>query len=357
MFGSERAFKAMNEVIKADPLYELAMKGKLSLTELGGEMALREESRMASWAEKIPLVGRGIRASGRAYTGMANKLRFDVFKSLVKSAKVVGRSPETEAKLLKDITGLVNNGTGRGSLGFFEKYAVELNASLFSPRLIASRLTLLNPFYYAKLDPFVRKEALKSLFAFAGMIGTTLGLAKMAGAEVGTDSNSADYLKIKIGNTRIDLMGGFQQYIVAASRLISGKYVSSTTGKELTLGEGYKPLTRIDIASRLAEAKTAPILSFILDLARGQNYMGQPLQVFPHDITMEEMMKSEVGSRFVPMVIGDIYDIAQTDPDLLPAGFLGVFGVGLQTYISNKPTLKYGGGGGTSLKGLSGFSK
>src|SRR5690606_5714979 len=95
-----------------------------------------------------------------------------------------------------------------------------LNTTLFSPRLIASRLKLLNPAYYVMANPVVRKEALKSLFAIAA-VGNTIGqLAKMAGGTVENDPNSSDFGKVKIGNTRIDPYAGFQQYIVAANRLL-----------------------------------------------------------------------------------------------------------------------------------------
>lgn len=184
-----------------------------------------------------------------------------------------------------------------------------------------SRLNLLNPQFYVKQKPFVRKEALKSLFSFIGFGLGAITLAKMAGAEVSNDSRSSDFMKIKIGNTRIDPWGGFQQLAVIASRIVSGKYISSTTGKEMTLGEGYKPMTRADIIQRFFESKLAPIPSFIVALAKGQNAIGEKINV-----------PLEVVQRFIPMVLQDMYDLAKDSPGLLPASVLGVFGMGLQTY-------------------------
>ena len=40
----------------------------------------------------------------------------------------------------------------------------------------------------------------------------------------------------------------------------------------------------------------------------------------------------EVAQRFVPMVIQDVYELAQDNPKLLPLATLGLFGFGLQTY-------------------------
>ena len=336
-FGSEKTYKAVQESITQKPTYELMKESGLSLTELGTQMSKREEVFMSQWAEKIPLVGGGIRASGRAYTGFLNKLRADVFDDLVAKAEKLGRDPKNNMDLTKQIAKFVNVATGRGGLGHLEDAAVTLNATFFSPRLIASRLTLLNPAYYIKADPFVRKEALKSLFTVTSATGTVLGLAKAGGAKVGLDPSSSDFLKLKIGNTRIDMLGGVQQYMRAAGQLITGKYVSSTTGKVVTLGEGYRPLTRLEILGRQVKSKLSPIASFITTLLEGKDITGEDISI-----------PKEIGKRFIPMAMQDVYDIAKEDPELLPVSFLGMFGVGLQTYKS-KSNLK---GGISGIKGI-----
>lgn len=320
-FFSEKAFKAIQEDIVRRPTFELMDRSRLALTKMGEMLTQREEPFMSMWAEKIPGVGPIVRASGRAYIGFLNKLRADVFDDLVKKATALGLDPKRNMDLTRAIAKFVNAGTGRGSLGGLERAAVGLNTFFFSPRLMASRLSLLNPVFYIRQPPFVRKEALKSLFTFASTVLTILGLAKLAGIKVGADPRSADFGKMIIGNTRIDILGGFQQYLRMAGQLISGEYVSSTTGKIVTLGEGYRPLTRADIVRRQIESKFSPIMSFANSLLKGKTFAGKDISV-----------PKEVGLRFVPMVIQDAYDIMEDDPSLLPAGGLAIFGVGVQTY-------------------------
>jgi hypothetical protein len=325
-------------------------QSRLSLTDLGTVLTEREERFMSNWAEKIPVAGQLVKASSRAYTGFLNKFRSDVFSSMVDNSKAIGLNPETDLVLAESIAKFVNSATGRGSLGTFQGAAKVLNSVFFSPRLIASRMNLLNPVYYVNLQPSVRKQALKSLFAFAGAVSTTLGLAKLAGADVQTDPRSTDFLKIKIGNTRLDVMGGFQQYLVAASRLISGETISSTTGEAIKMGEGYKPLTRYAILGRIMESKEAPIASFITTLLKGQNFRGEDIDV-----------SEEIINRLTPMITQDLMDLYKDNPAMLPLGALASFGIGTQTYPPAKKKLSpfgqqktklapFNSGGNTKLK-------
>ena len=328
-FGSEKAFKGIQESIIKLPTFDLMQEGKLALTEMDGLLGTREERFMSQWAEKIPVVGKIIRASGRAYTGFLNKLRADVFNDLIIKADKMGLTPRSNPNLVKEVANFVNIASGRGSLGKLQPAATALNALFFSPRLMASRLTVLNPAYYIKANPFVRREALKTLLAFAGAGTTVVGLAKLAGAEVETRPTSSDFGKIKIGGTRIDPWGGFQQYVRMAAQLATGKYISSVTGKELTLGEGYKPLSRYDILLRQVESKEAPIFSFITDLLKQQDYQGRPIDV-----------PKEIGNRFIPMAVQDVIDLYKEDPNTLPLSALGIFGFGLQTYTNSSSGFK-----------------
>ena len=330
-FVKEKWLRESNAEISGRPTFELANESGVSLTNMGKEMVGREEPFQSQLAERIPILGQLVKMSNRAYSGFANRLRMDVFDYLVKRAENAGRDPWKDKTLAQDIATVVNTGTGRGSLGKFERAGPALNAFFFSPKLMASRLQMMNPAYYIKLDKFARVEALKQLVSTAGAGLTILGLAKMAGVEVGTDIRSADFGKIKVGNTRFDIGGGFLQYLRLAGQLWTGKVVSSTTGKVSTLGEGYKPRTRLDILMSAIQYKEAPIFSFATSLLKGQEAFGG-----------EFNLGSEVGKRFVPMIIQDMVDVYKDDPSILPLSALGIFGVGLQTYSPSSYRKRHG---------------
>ena len=322
-FFSEKGYEQLMDTVVKHPDFTLASQSGVAFADLSAQMSAREERFMSSLAEKIPVIGKVVRATNRAYTSMANKLRMDLFSRFIKDTERIGVEVRKDQGMLRSFAEAVNDFTGRGDLpDALKKAAPILNAFFYSPRLMASRLHLLNPVRYLNQPAPVRNEVLKTMLSFGATMTTILGLASLnKNVKVGSDPRSADFAKIKVGDTRFDIAGGFQQYLRIAAQLLTGKYVSSSTGKVITLGEGYKPLTRLEILAKGVESKEAPVFSFITTLLKGQDSEGNKLNI-----------PKEAGQKFIPMVLSDIYDIAKSDPDLLPAGFLGMLGIGTQTY-------------------------
>src|SRR5262249_51032438 len=141
--------------------------------------------------------------------------------------------------------------------------------------LLASRVNFFNPVYYARLDPFARREAIRSFSSLLGMVGAVLALAKMGGASVGLDPRSADFAKIRIGNTRLDILGGFQQPFRLLSQLFSGTIISSTTGKKINLASSkFGATTYMDVLQRFFRSKLAPPPSVAWDVLDQKDFTG-----------------------------------------------------------------------------------
>lgn len=325
-FRSESAYEDVMDDIASRATFPTMQKAKLQLTDLEG-LSTREEAFMSNLAEQIPVIGRGVRASGRAYTAFLNKFRADAFDNYLRMAEDQGLDI-TDQKLVKDIARWVNHATGRGSVKSLEGAMVPLNALLFSPRLIASRLQLLNPAFYATLDPFARKQALRGMAQMLGGISLTLWLAKQAGAEVGLDPRSSDFGKIKVGDTRVDVAGGFQQYLVAASRFVKGESMSSTTGAVTTLEGGFAKPSRADILANFAENKLAPVPTYAVDFAKNENFAG------------DEFDPLKEGARaFTPLGLENAYEgfnVGGPGAGVTSLG-LGSIGFGVQTYQAKPP--------------------
>lgn len=347
-FASEKGFHAVMDEIASRPTYELMRRSGLALTEVGRSPTAREEQFMgAMLAEKRgPVSGaigatvgaatglvlggpagaaigapvgyvlgpRGVRASNRAYSGFLNKLRADAFDSLVgdylrksgKEGPAGLRSITADTKAVRAISEFVNTASGRGDGRFLRDHMVGLNAVFFSPRFIASRVKLLNPAYYATLDPAVRLAAWRGAFALGSFWITATSLAVLAGAKVGNDALKSDFGKIRVGNTYYDIAGGFQQFIRFAAEMAKGPPKGN----------------RWDTFTRFAESKTTPLVSYAIGYLRGTNMLGQKFKPGP-----------EALQRMVPMALSDAWDVTKERGFIGPVmAAPGVFGVGVQTF-------------------------
>ena len=146
--------------------------------------------------------------------------------------------------------------------------------------------------------------------------------------KVETDPRSTDFGKIRKGDTRYDIWGGFQQYVRLLSQFLSGSAKSSKTGVVRKLdGQGIFGTTRMDIVTRFIRGKFAPVPAGIANIGYGKDMIGNEVEV-----------GDEVGKFITPLVIKDmvsamkikdIFDVKQTLQDIKENGAAAVFTVGL----------------------------
>ena len=374
-YGSKAAFEANNALIKADDLVQrptrpvLDKLGNLTRNKEGrpifkeepsilermgvhlADIIDKEETIRSSLAERIPIYGKMVAANNRSYIAWINQARLGAARNFYEA--MPDKNNEVALKQLGDA---VNAFTGRGKLtlglpestSYFgkrysipgggnelslEKYAKPLADIFWAPKLMASRMQALNPVNYLALEPQVRKEYLKAALRSAGTWATLAGLAKLSGIQVSLDPTSSDFGKIKIGNTRLDPAGGFQQWIVLNTRLATGESTSSTSGKTSELGHAkgpYDPTYGSVIGGFLAN-KLTPRLKQLYDAAYASKSR-------PYHIIERELQ------QWLPMISGDLIQIGKEQPELLPmlAPVISA-GIGAQTYEKgeefNKPVI------------------
>lgn len=306
-------------------------------------LSAKEEAYMSNLAEKIPVVGDAIKnkkgktilpglglisKSERAYVSYLNKLRVDVFTMYATGLAEKGITPETRPDVYEALGAFVNAATGRGELGDLERSAPILNALFFSPRLIASRLNMLNPVWYASLPKEVRQMALGDMAKMIGIGATTVGLLSLVpGVTVEKDPRSPDFGKAKAGNTRWDVWGGFQQYVRLASQLFSG-YEKKANGNIVPLGPGRNQHTRADKFFSFFRGKLSPIPSMAIDFGTGKTAVGE-------DVTLTNEMKEHL----IPMIGNDVAEAwkEQGPMSIVYTGVPSFFGVGTTTYKEREP--------------------
>jgi hypothetical protein len=319
--------------LKESPLYDIMEKSKLYIADPNSlHLSAKEENFMSNLAEKIPLVGQIVKGSERAYVSYLNKMRADLFKQGVEVFMTEGKTIHNSPELYEGLANFINNSTGRGKLGPLEGSADFLNTVFFSPRLMASRMNMLGltdiftagqKGFYSQLPREVRIMAGKDMLKFIAFGMSVLGLSKLAGAEVEDDPRSTDFGKIKVGDTRYDIWGGFQPYVRLISQVATGQTKSTGSGEIKDLN----PKKRFDRVTSFLRGKLAPVPGSIIDIAAGENIIGEPATV-----------QSEALESITPMIVNDVGEAMKDEgiKALFTVGLPSIFGIGSTTYKASE---------------------
>ena len=338
---SPKSFEQWFKDLPKDPLYPLMRKAKLSITDptkVAGGLSEREEAFISRILQKIPIIGIPVRFAERSYVGFLNKLRVDWFKNWADELLSKGYSPAKDVEIFKAAANVVNTFTGRGSLGRLNRITPELNIIFFSPRLQAARFNALNPIWYARMPKEIRKKAISDFAKFVAAGLTTLAIMKIwkeannlsdNELSIESDPRSSDFGKIKVGNTRYDIWGGFQQWARVFAQLITGERKNTATGEIVSLTKDEYPFTtRKEVLLRFIEGKLAPVPALINELMSGaKTFTGE-------DMTF----KTTAKEKFIPMYIQDIAE-AYADGGLgraIGSSIAAFLGIGVQTWQERK---------------------
>lgn len=327
----EYAQQAMNDM-DTDAWAEQRRRSGVARTELDGDLSSTEQQFFSTWAKRIPILKIFTKASERAAVVGMNKLRASIFNQT--ATEWVG-SQRTEANF-KELADVVNASTGRGNFkkgGQMETLLPYLNAAFFSPRYVASRFELMGKGGKAIVDvatgratPAGKVLAAEMVtFVSAGM--TAMVLAKMMGADVEEDPRSSDFGKIKIGKTRVDVWGGFQQIVRAAVQIGTGQ------GKAVSSGEVFDK-NRLETVGRFIQSKLNPAAGMAVELLSGKDFLGEPIKA-PE--SLPEFM-GMATKRLAPLVMQDIADAWRfSDSKVMGVASmpLAFHGIGVQTYEPN----------------------
>ncbi len=354
---SEEYLTKRQAMLEARPNYDRYMQGGLDVTNPHEEQTQSDIAAQIFGRKYLRKIGGGpVRMSDRAFSMYLQETRADIFDHLLKVAQNDGRMtmrlkerPALDIdnpEFLKKLSKYINSTTGRGDIGNLGDSAKWINGMFFSPKLWKSRIDFMNPGWYYKLGikdlegpeaKFVRREAIRALIQSIGMVSTVLTLGGLAGAKVMRDPRSTDFGKMRLGNTRLDIAGGFQQEIRLFSQVVTGTKIDTTTGKHESLRSGkFGAPTALDQVFRFIQGKASPPAGVGLDLLRGTTFQGDPLTV-----------KKEAYEKLMPLVLQDMRDIyhehhgGMNGFEYALAGYpLAAMGTGVQTYPPKDVTKK-----------------
>jgi hypothetical protein len=257
------------------------------------------------------------------------------WKTKFTPAEALELNPYKNLVFAKEIAEFVNAATGhataKGGLSL-ENAVSKIGPVLFSPGLLNSRIRMMNPVTYVMASPFVRKQYAKAALSTAAAWYVYTELIKNAAgpdAEVNDDITSSDFGKVRVGDARLDLGGGFLQFAVAYGRAYMGGSTSSSSGEFHRFGSGYQAQTQEDMMERFFVNKLNPVSKFAWDVANASEY--NPFHVGDRTIQL-----------FIPLFSQDVMEIYKENPDLLPMfGTAAFFGGGTQIYSKGESVSKF----------------
>lgn len=337
--ASEKYFDRWMHDLKTSPEWRVMEESGLAISD-PNNISKKEEVFQSKLAEKIPILGTiGIKGSERAYSFWLNAQRADMFKKGAIMLQDKGMTFENSPEAYKNWAKTVNALTGRGELAGPLKNAAEaLSIGFFSPRLIASRLSFFNPRFYKNIPAPLRKKVIFDMAKFVGVGMGILQLSKLGGAEVEDDPRSPNFGKMKFGDTKYDIWGGFQQYIRLFATLFTQSKKTSAGNIQSLINEKDGSNKSLAVMMTFLRSKAAPLAGSIMNVASGEDVVGQPVT-----------LSSEAKRFLLPILWEDVYKAAKDEgvKGALATAIPGIVGVGVQTYPSSsgssgkkKPTKK-----------------
>lgn len=365
------------------PMYAESGLAMTSLGVDGASLTTREEAFMTNLTEKWAESGNwfqkriagGISSSEAAYAVYLNRIRADAFDHLTSLYSADGYTIATDPALYKATADYINDMTGRSAIPGDERGAsAKLLASTFfsarfqisrakilamAPRAIASEAAAAYEKSGRKLpeaaswvgektnsttmERKLREQVYGDMTRLVSAYGAVASLAMLAGANVDLDPRSSDFLLLRFGNTRVDVLGGLRGWITMFARVGTGDSVDKNTRLTTKAGGNVGVESIVD---NFIRSKLAPVPGMVGDFVAGENIVGEPVYPSLHmkgEWTPEKKKKlaEQVFFNLTPMQVKDVADaIRESKPeDRARAIFLAslaYIGVGAMTYDQNK---------------------
>jgi hypothetical protein len=253
------------------PMATVRDRAGMFLSDAEGALSVREEAYMSRLASRVP----GIDASGRAYSTFLNELRTSFFDKNYERLAQSGLKGADLDKAAQDLAKFTNWATGRGDMPA-GKLTQILNGLFFSPRLLASRFQTIKATLPRQLggleNDVVRQIARENVATWVGQNMAVLSMLAVAAPAVSgdrvsveLDPRSSDFMRLRIGPTRIDPWAGFGPIATTLARMITGERVTSG-------GQVVDAPDRLATSLGFLEGKLSPSGGVLVDILSGETY-------------------------------------------------------------------------------------
>lgn len=284
--------------------------------------------------ERLPIIGKVFKGSDVSFIDSAIRARmglWDIMKKADSAYKLKHPDflePTTYDAGLRDRGKIINSITARGKTGKILG-GEPTNLLLWAPKMLKADWDILtgHTFGFGLETKGARIEAASNITKIVLVTAGITAIAQAMGAEVETDPRATDFLKIKIGDTRINtpFARGMPQLVTLFSRLATQETKSSSgIITKLNTGE-YGSKTLFDVGMDFLVNKTTPPASAVISWMRGRDFMGN-----------KPTLKS-TATGFLPISVQNFLQLKEdsSTPAVLGA-FLDLFGISSNTYFAQE---------------------
>jgi hypothetical protein len=272
----------------------------------------------------------------RAFTSLGNYIRINLFLRRAEVLLSEGKTFENNPEDFKVIAEIVNNMTGRGSMGgWFEDNAQALSTVLWSPRLMASAYNLLGigdlaaatqgkKGFYGRILTSDQKAWAAGQIGRAFATGILIMLAYAYSddeADIDWDPTSVTFGYVKTGDYSWSIFGRFTKPIRFIAMWFTG--TKNTTRGEVELDENAYGASTKDEAMRHIAGYFNPIFGAGWNVLNKQDFAGQPTDV-----------QKELGKMLYPMSVSEFKKGYDTD------GVAGILKRGVPSFAGIRVTHK-----------------
>lgn len=270
-----------------------------------GELTKTNEEFHSSLPDKIPGFSNLYKGSKAMFEGFNLRMRLDLVDHYVNTVKKMGLDPK-DPETAKAWGQLAIDQTG----GKSKNPDALMSQFLFSQRLLHAEVNNLTLHMFDKTaTKAVKVQSAKTLAKVVAGVASVMYINnKLHPGSAETDPRSSNFGKVKVGDTRFDISGGYSSIVSLASRVaaaVDGKPAikSSSTGVMSKIGSGFGQTSYQELLGDFLQGRASPAGQIIADLANGQTYSGQ-----------KPTVKSEVGSLITP-IPAQTYKSLKDDPN------------------------------------------
>lgn len=270
-----------------------------------GELTKTNEEFHSSLPDKIPGFSHLYKGSKAMFEGFNLRMRMDLVDHYVNTVKKMGLDPQ-DKDIAKSWGQLAIDQTG----GKSKNPDALMSQFLFSQRLLHAEVNNLTLHLFDKTaSKATRIQSAKTLAKVVAGVASVMYINnKLHPGSAETDPRSSNFGKVKVGDTRFDISGGYSSIVTLASRVAAaadGKSAikSSTTGAMQKLGSGFGQTSYQTLLGDFLQGRASPPGQIIADVANGQTFAGG-----------KPTVKSEASSLLEP-IPAQTYGQLKNDPN------------------------------------------